>query len=71
MRILEGIVLFLCVVAIGFLYWACWGTISDKVHDKIDNKNDSTVTTPSDSDEKTDAEKALENSGIDIEIGRI
>ncbi len=70
MRVLEGIVLFLCVVAIAFLYWACWGTISDKVHDKIDNKNDSTVTTPSDS-EKTDAEQALEDSGIDIEIGRI
>ena len=69
MRLFEGIVLFLCVVAIAFLYWACWGTISDKVHDKI-NKNDSAVTTPSDSDEKTDAEQALEDSGINIEIGR-
>lgn len=69
MRVLEGIMLFLCVVALVFLFWACWDTISDKVQDKF-SKSDSTVTTPTDS-EKTDAEKTLEDSGIDIELGKI
>lgn len=68
MKVLEGIVLFLCVVALAFLFWACWDTISDKLQDKVNN--DSTVTSPTDGEQSTE-EKLLEDSGINIEVEKI
>ncbi len=68
MKVLEGIVLFICVVALAFLFWACWDTISDKIQDKVNN--DSAVTTPIDGEQSTE-EELLEDSGINIEVEKI
>jgi len=62
MRVLEGIVLLLYTVAVAFLFWACWGTIADKVSG-TGNKQDNVATTPTNSTDDLQAQiDAIERS---------